>query len=72
MPIRHNQVHLCRPTGAQVLHEATPAVFIFLCASPQGEHLFVPFQIHAQRRLFVLDPPSKCSYGEEADAVNRS
>ena len=48
--IGDNQVHLCRPTGAQVLQEATPAVFIFLRTGPQGQHVLVPVQIHAKCR----------------------
>jgi len=50
MSIRNAQVDLTHPTSAQVLQEATPAVFVFLRASTEGQHFSPALQIHAQRR----------------------
>jgi hypothetical protein len=49
MPIGHNQVYLRGSTGADVLQETTPSIFVFLCTGSQCEHIFVSFQVHTER-----------------------
>jgi len=48
MPIGDDQVDLGRPAIAQVLSEATPAIFVFFGTGPQCEHLLVAFQVHTK------------------------
>src|SRR5213592_3531411 len=48
MPISHDQIELSHSTVTQILQEAAPAIFVFLCTGPQSQHIFVPFQIHTK------------------------
>ena len=50
MPIRDNQINLTYPPIPQLLEEATPAVFVFLSASTEGQHFSAALQIDSQRR----------------------
>jgi len=50
LSIRHDQIDLGHPTITQILDEATPAIFVFLCTGAQGQHFSAALQIHAQRR----------------------
>ena len=50
MSIGDNEIDLAHPTSAQVLDEATPAIFVFLGAGAQGQHFSAALQIHSQRR----------------------
>jgi hypothetical protein len=50
MSIGDKQINLAYPPIAQVLEEATPAIFVFLSAGAEGQDCSTPLQIHAERR----------------------
>jgi hypothetical protein len=50
MPISDNQIDFCDSTGAHILDQATPPIFVFFGTGPQCQDLLVPFQVHAKCR----------------------
>src|SRR6266849_8624487 len=48
MPIGDNQINFSHSTSTQILDEATPSIFVFLCACPECQYVLVPFQVHSQ------------------------
>src|SRR5260221_8447073 len=50
MPIGDNQIDLGCSAIAEILQEAVPAIFVFLCTRAESQHLSVSLQINAQRR----------------------
>ena len=49
MSIGDQQIDLSHSTRAQVLQQATPAVFVFFRTGAQGQHFSAALQIHAER-----------------------